>query len=61
MGERALRVAVLGCGTVGTEVVRLLTQQAEDLTARTGARLDDAVPATGEPEVDAQHEHGFGA
>ena len=40
MSERALRVAVLGCGTVGTEVVRLLTEQAEDLTARTGARLE---------------------
>ncbi|MCM3660596.1 homoserine dehydrogenase [Georgenia satyanarayanai] len=40
MSERALRVAVLGCGTVGTEVVRLLTEQAGDLTARTGARLE---------------------
>src|SRR5690606_35463265 len=40
MSERALRVAVLGCGTVGTEVVRLLTEQADDLTARTGARLE---------------------
>src|SRR5690625_3146477 len=40
MGERALRVAVLGCGTVGTEVVRLLQEQAADLTARTGARLE---------------------
>ncbi|MDQ4115493.1 MAG: homoserine dehydrogenase [Actinomycetota bacterium] len=37
-GERSeVRVAVLGCGTVGTEVVRLLTEQAEDLTARVGA------------------------
>ncbi len=40
MSERALRVAVLGCGTVGTEVVRLLREQAADLTARTGARLE---------------------
>ncbi|WP_324649776.1 homoserine dehydrogenase [Georgenia sp. H159] len=40
MSERALRVAVLGCGTVGTEVVRLLHEQAADLTARTGARLE---------------------
>ena len=40
MSERALRVAVLGCGTVGTEVVRLLREQATDLTARTGARLE---------------------
>lgn len=35
-----LRVAVLGCGVVGTEVVRLLTTQADDLAARTGARLE---------------------
>ena len=35
-----LRVAVLGCGTVGSEVVRLLTEQAEDLTARIGRRLE---------------------
>ncbi|MGN8246664.1 homoserine dehydrogenase [Cellulomonas soli] len=34
-----LRVAVLGCGVVGTEVVRLLTTQAEDLAARVGAPL----------------------
>ncbi|HLT84654.1 MAG TPA: homoserine dehydrogenase, partial [Phototrophicaceae bacterium] len=40
MGEQALRVAVLGCGTVGTEVVRLLQEQDGDLTARTGARLE---------------------
>jgi len=40
MSERALRVAVLGCGTVGTEVVRLLREQATDLTARSGARLE---------------------
>jgi len=35
-----LRVAVLGAGTVGTEVVRLLTTQADDLAARVGARLE---------------------
>ncbi len=36
----ALRVAVLGCGVVGTEVVRLLTTQADDLAARVGAPLE---------------------
>lgn len=35
-----LRVAVLGCGVVGTEVVRLLTTQADDLAARVGTRLE---------------------
>ena len=34
-----LRVAVLGCGVVGTQVVRLLTEQADDLAARIGAPL----------------------
>ncbi|HZZ97451.1 MAG TPA: homoserine dehydrogenase [Jatrophihabitantaceae bacterium] len=36
----ALRVALLGCGTVGTEVVRLMRDQADDLTARVGAPLE---------------------
>jgi homoserine dehydrogenase len=35
-----LRVALLGCGTVGSEVVRLLHTQAGDLTARVGAPLE---------------------
>jgi homoserine dehydrogenase len=34
-----VRVALLGCGVVGTEVVRLLTTQADDLAARVGAPL----------------------
>ncbi len=36
----ALRVAVLGCGSVGSQVVRLLTEQADDLAARAGAPLE---------------------
>src|SRR5688572_4410610 len=35
-----VRIALLGCGTVGSEVVRLLNDQAEDLTARIGASLE---------------------
>ena len=35
-----LRIALLGCGVVGTEVVRLLVTQAEDLAARVGAPLE---------------------
>ncbi|MFC8922772.1 homoserine dehydrogenase [Cellulosimicrobium sp. NPDC057127] len=35
-----LRVALLGCGVVGTQVARLLTQQADDLASRVGARLE---------------------
>jgi homoserine dehydrogenase len=35
-----VRVALLGCGTVGTQVVRLLREQATDLAARIGAPLE---------------------
>lgn len=37
---KAIRVALLGCGTVGTEIVRLLTEQADDLAARVGAPVE---------------------
>lgn len=35
-----IRVALLGCGTVGREVVRLLHDQADELTARVGAPVE---------------------
>ena len=35
-----LRIALLGCGTVGAEVVRLLASSADDLAARVGAPLE---------------------
>ncbi|MDT7545103.1 MAG: homoserine dehydrogenase [Actinomycetota bacterium] len=35
-----LKVALLGCGTVGAEVVRLLHSSADDLAARIGAPLE---------------------
>jgi homoserine dehydrogenase len=44
-----VRVALLGCGTVGTEVVRLLGQQAGDLSARVGAPLELAGIAVRRP------------
>ena len=44
-----IRVALLGCGTVGTEVVRLLTEQADDLTARVGAPVELAGIAVRRP------------
>ena len=37
---KSVRVALLGCGTVGSEVVRLLLEQEHDLTARIGAPLE---------------------
>ena len=36
---RTLSVGVLGAGTVGSQVIRLLTEQAEDFAARSGAQL----------------------
>jgi homoserine dehydrogenase len=38
--QNALRVVLLGCGSVGTEVVRLFGAQAADLAARVGAPLE---------------------
>jgi homoserine dehydrogenase len=40
MARDVIRVALLGCGVVGGEVVRLLHEHADDLTARIGARLE---------------------
>ncbi|TDB94841.1 homoserine dehydrogenase [Micromonospora fluostatini] len=37
-----VRLALLGCGTVGSEVVRLLHEQSADLAARIGAPLEIA-------------------
>ena len=45
----ALKVALLGCGVVGSEVVRLLREQADDLTARIGAPLELAGVAVRRP------------
>jgi homoserine dehydrogenase len=45
----ALRVALLGCGTVGSEVFRLLGEQAADLAARVGASLQVAGVAVRDP------------
>ncbi|ABL81257.1 MULTISPECIES: homoserine dehydrogenase [unclassified Nocardioides] len=49
--EKALRVAVLGCGSVGSQVVRLLEEQAHDLAARVGARVELAGVAVRRPEA----------
>ncbi|HTB56090.1 MAG TPA: homoserine dehydrogenase [Trebonia sp.] len=39
---KTLRVALLGCGVVGSQVARLLREQADDLAVRTGARIEVA-------------------
>jgi homoserine dehydrogenase len=47
----SLRIALLGCGTVGSQVARLLTEQAADLAARTGGPLEIAAIAVRRPEL----------
>jgi homoserine dehydrogenase len=37
---RTLKVALLGCGSVGSQVARLLVEQQHDLALRSGARID---------------------
>ena len=39
MGAQPIKVALLGAGVVGSEVVRLIVEQADDLAARIGAPL----------------------
>ncbi len=38
--KRSVRVALLGCGVVGSQVARLLHEQASDLAARVGAPVE---------------------
>ncbi len=40
VGEKPLKVAILGCGVVGSQVVRLLHEQAGDLAARVGRPVE---------------------
>lgn len=39
MSHDTVKIAVLGCGTVGSQVVRLLRERADDYAARCGAQL----------------------
>jgi homoserine dehydrogenase len=48
--NRPLRVGLLGCGVVGSQVVRLLHEQAGDLAARVGVPLDLAGIAVRRPQ-----------
>jgi len=47
--RRPLKVALLGCGVVGSQVYRLLTEQSADLKARAGAPLEIAGVAVRAP------------
>ncbi len=46
-----VKVALLGCGSVGSQVVRLLHEQADDLAARVGAPVELAGVAVRRPEA----------
>ncbi|KGN41310.1 homoserine dehydrogenase [Knoellia aerolata] len=48
--EPALKVALLGCGVVGSAVATMLVTNADDLAARVGARLDLIGIAVRRPE-----------
>jgi len=45
-----VKVALLGCGVVGSQVVRLLHEQADDLAARVGEPLELAGVAVRRPQ-----------
>ncbi|MFN2555348.1 MAG: homoserine dehydrogenase [Nitriliruptorales bacterium] len=47
--NRAIRVGLLGCGVVGGGVVRILQSQADDIAARTGAKLEVVRVAVRDP------------
>src|SRR4249919_4280261 len=49
MSERVLRVGMLGCGTVGAAVVRLLDRHRDDIERRAGCRLQVHRVAVREP------------
>src|ERR1700710_1790788 len=49
--DAPLRLALLGCGSVGSQVVRLLQQNEADLTARVGARIELVGVAVRRPEL----------
>lgn len=49
MATEELRIGLLGCGNVGSAVVRLLEANAEEITRRTGARLHVASIAAAHP------------
>ncbi|MBW3561962.1 MAG: homoserine dehydrogenase [Actinobacteria bacterium] len=38
--DRVIRIGLLGCGVVGSGVVRILHDQADDIAARSGAKLE---------------------
>ena len=52
MSERTVRVGVLGCGNVGTALLRLLDEHAGDIAMRSGCRLEVTRVAVRDPDRD---------
>ncbi len=50
MSERTIRVGLLGCGTVGAAVIRLLHEHADDIAMRAGCRVAVTRVAVRDPE-----------
>ncbi|MBU6215311.1 MAG: homoserine dehydrogenase, partial [Acidobacteria bacterium] len=51
-GPRPVRLGLLGCGTVGGSLVRLIAERGEDIAARTGVRLEVTRVAVRDPARD---------
>src|SRR4051812_42992515 len=49
--DAPLRLALLGCGSVGSQVVRLLREQHDDLTARVGVPIELVGVAVRRPDL----------
>ncbi len=50
--DQVIRIGLLGCGTVGAGVVTILAREADDITARTGAKLEVTRVAVRDPARD---------
>ncbi len=54
--DRVIRIGMIGCGTVGGGVATILSREADDITARTGAKLEITHVAV----RDADRDRGLG-
>ena len=52
MSERTIRVGMLGCGTVGAAVIRMLHEHADDIALRAGCRVEVTRVAVRDPDLD---------
>ena len=54
MSERTIRVGMLGCGTVGAAVIRMLHEHADDIALRAGCRVEVTTVAVRDPDLDRE-------